>query len=227
MPRRVADRDVADRLRTLLDIGPNAITPTATHAGAETVRDYLADYTGRAFNTYGRNIPIAITSDDLIAVTMLSISINNARASLHPSAILALRDRSDRIEELLRQLPTDRALHTLNRDEADGWLSHTGSAHGLYRLLHDEAGIPRVAAHKLLARKRPLLIPVRDTKVEAALGLTSADNGCWWQAWWSALNTHPDIVAGLHAIGDAAEAPHLPLLRVADIVIWMRAMSSG
>ena len=75
--------------------------------------------------------------------------------------------------------------------------------------------------HKLVARKRLLLFPIRDTVVEGALGLNGPKD-LWWRPLWGALSSDDAMVSHLSAIRQLAETPHLSLLRVADIVIWLR-----
>lgn len=96
-----------------------------------------------------------------------------------------------------------------------------GPADALYEILRQEISLPRVATHKLLARKRPQLFPIRDSVVEEALGL-SGQNDPWWRPWWMALSTDDALVCHLHDIRHLAGTPQLSLLRVADIVIWLR-----
>lgn len=78
--------------------------------------------------------------------------------------------------------------------------------------------MPRVATHKLLARKRPHLIPIRDSVVETAL-LPGVDE--WWRPWWATLSDRPDLVVQLEELRAAAEAGDRSLLRLADIAVWM------
>ena len=67
------------RLHRALHLGHGHPEPGVTHsveAAADAVRSYTEDeYTGAAFDGFGENDPVKITSDDLIAVTMLSIQI--------------------------------------------------------------------------------------------------------------------------------------------------------
>lgn len=96
-----------------------------------------------------------------------------------------------------------------------------GAATELWNRL-GERGLDRltVARHKLLARKRPHLLPIYD---RVALKVLSAPERTWWEPWWKALAQNPDIVERLEELRREVDvASHLSLLRVADIVIWMR-----
>ena len=200
--------------------------PDAVEVATEAVRSYTKDdFTGAAFDRFGHNDPVGITSDDLIAVTMLSIHIRErSTSSLRPSSILALESLTDRITDLLSQVPADRELHTLAPDEFERWLGPGSPGDELYWLLRKGAAVPRVAVYKLLARKRLSLMPIRDTVVEKALR-QKADP--WWRPWWQTLSGDPDLVAHLGVIRQASGALHLSLLRVADIVVWMTHRPAG
>lgn len=194
--------------------------PDAVDLAVEAVRSYCSDgYTGAAFDTYGTNDCDRITSDDLIALSMLSIHIKeSSTSSLRPSSILTLESLEDRVTELLGAVPADRELHTLTPNEFDRWLGPGSPGDELYQLLRKEVSIPRVAVYKLLARKRLTLMPIRDTVVERALGRT---RGEWWRPWWQTLSADLEVVDRMDQIRRTAEASHLSLLRIADIVIWM------
>ena len=205
------------RLRS--ELGLDAAGPDAVERAAGLVRTYRTGYTGAAFDTYGRNDPVRITGDDLIAVSMLSIQIRDkSPAALRPTSILALDRLAGAVTELLAAVPADRDLHTLSEAEFDRWLGDGSAGEVLYWLLRKQAGIPPVAVYKLLARKRLALLPIRDSVVSKALGQTAK---LWWRPWWETLAGAPEIVARLQDIREASGSGHLSLLRVADIVIWM------
>ncbi len=200
-----------------LDIGD----PDAVQHAAQLVRSYGAgSYTGAAFDTYGHNDPVRIVPDDLIAMSMLSIQVREqSNAALRPTSILALDALSKRITELLADVPADRELHTLTPLEFERWLGPGSPGDQLYWLLRKDASIPRVAVYKLLSRKRLALLPIRDTVVERALR-QKADP--WWRPWWETLTGNPEVIAHLREVRQRSGAEHLSLLRVADIVVWMR-----
>jgi Family of unknown function (DUF6308) len=81
-----------------------------------------------------------------------------------------------------------------------------------------------VAAGKLLARKRPHLVPVYDSYIERVLGRTRT-HGTWWRDLWCRLNRDAALVSELKAVRKRAGAGHLSLLRTFDIMCWMLAGS--
>lgn len=178
------------------------------------------EFTGGSFESYGTNYPSTITADDLVAVSMLSIEIRlNSRSGITPVHAIALERRADEISELLSKVPHDIDLHTLDEDGYASILDQGGPAWSLYDLLRDKdvISLPNVATHKLLARKRPRLLPVFDSVIKRTLNPTGA-----WDTWWTALNTRPELVARLDEIRIEANASQLSLLRTADVAVWMQ-----
>lgn len=187
----------------------------------ERFREYFSGrYTGAAFETFGasRFDPYAITGDDLVAVTMLSIEIRRTtKSGITCEAATEIELASDLVGDLLRLIPIDRPLHTLSGPEFERWLGPGSPSDRLYARLK-EAGVHRVARYKLMARKRPHLFPIRDTIVEGALGMANSE--LWWRPWWEALAGDRSLVDDLAAIRKPPAAKDLSVLRTADIAVW-------
>ncbi len=204
------DRYAQDLLSVLDQIGDDA-------AAASLLNEYLAEFDGGHFETYGWNNPERITADDLVAVTMLSIGImRNTRAGITPSHAVALERESQAIGELLEQIPSELKLEDLIDTAYASVLGPDSAAWQLWDALL-RIDIPRVARHKLLARKRPALLPVRDSVVERQLNLGDAS----WRPWWTIMR-NDSVRERLDRIRSTAgsDADHLSLLRVADILLW-------
>ena len=80
-----------------------------------------------------------------------------------------------------------------------------------------------VLTSKLMARKRPHLVPIQDSIVLAELNATDRD---FWRMWWQAMQLtdsgHQPVRHYARKLRDSVPAAHeLSLLRVLDIVIWM------
>jgi hypothetical protein len=84
----------------------------------------------------------------------------------------------------------------------------------------DDKRIGPIRAGKLLARKRPHLIPVYDKRVREVLGRARPD-GPWWHDLRCQLITDSDLVRLLQAVRARACADHMSLLRVFDVMYWM------
>jgi len=191
-------------------------------AALDLVKNYLATATGRFFETYGlgETSPNRITSADLVAVTFLSMDVSpRTRSGFLPAHAIELAEHEGQISRLLESIPADLELHCVPPDRYDELLGPASAASRLFSLLTDILGEGRsVARHKLLARKRPGLIPVSDSKTRQQLW----GWGVWWRPWWEALTDDPKIVKQLGDIRQKAGTPaaHLSILRTADIIIW-------
>lgn len=172
--------------------------------------------------------PDRITPADLLAVTMLSMEVRRkSRSGIRTSDALAIENRDQEIRHLLTALPADRDLHSLSDQEFESWVGPESPAERLWGLLRRDIGMHRVATFKLLARKRPRLLPISDSRVRAILG--KSDNS--WESWYRALVGRPDIVNELRSLRDEFARIHPPahavsLLRIADICLWNSASAS-
>lgn len=95
-----------------------------------------------------------------------------------------------------------------------------GPAWALWDLPDGLHGIGWVTANKLIARKRPRLVPVYDTVVQDAL---RPGPNLVWDRLWHCLDGHVDIRDELASIrADAGGLEDISLLRILDVVVWMR-----
>jgi Family of unknown function (DUF6308) len=181
---------------------------------------YKEAFTGASFDGLGGGgdrdeVRDVVTAEDLVAVSMLSINFP-ARAALQ-----ILGPDSQEISNLLRQVPTELDLVDVDPDQ----LNNSWPAWQLWSLLMKVPGVGWVTANKLVARKRPRLLPVYDAVVRKQLGAP--------KNYWQALNH--DLRAddkGLHRQllrirQDAGIGNDISALRVFDIVTWMIGRHSG
>ncbi|NMM17236.1 MAG: hypothetical protein HHJ14_08915 [Cellulomonas sp.] len=171
-------------------------------------------FTGAHFERLGGGgdrpeVACEFTAEDLVAVTMLSVKVP-AEAALR---ILG-PDRS-RLSELLREIRSDRNLVDVDASEiAAGWVPWL-----LHDALSDLTGLGRTTVSKLIARKRPRLIPIYDREVNKVLAL---NKGPLWrqlavslQADGQALHQHLLALRDESGIGD-----DISPLRVLDVIVW-------
>lgn len=151
------------------------------------------------------------TADDIVAVSLLGVSIPPVAAL----DLLEPTDGGEYITGLLRTVPNHVDLW-----KADRAVVESGSAaEELWRHLDQIVGIGWVTAGKLLARKRPRLIPVFDRVVRDAL--MPKRSTLWWVSLWDALQDG-QIVARLEELRTAAGLDEkVSLLRVLDVSVWM------
>ncbi len=184
---------------------------------------YDRSYSGRWFDLLAdHDHPDEITARDLVAVTMLRVEVPP-----HTAAWI-LGPGRDEISSLLEQIPTDRTIW--EADEAE--LEDGAPASELWSRLQsgcwpddtDSNGVAWVTAAKLLAAKRPHLIPVYDSKVKEYLGVP---NGQFWLPLRDQLSTPEErlLISAAVSGGPSADSlgVELSLLRRIDIVLWMRA----
>lgn len=203
---------LSPRLSVLLD-------PAHIDDAAQVVRRYFAPrdeggFTGAHFERLGGGgdrpaIADAWTAEDLVAVSMLSVQIDGA------AALEILEARADQLGTLLRQIPTTIALADLAAsDLGESWLPRR-----LFRELMAIDGVGPTTAPKLLARKRPHLVPVYDTVVNRELSLVR-------ERLWEPLHAWLVVDGRAHEshlqrIRDRAEVPDISVLRIFDVLAWM------
>ena len=179
-------------------------------------------FTGAYFNPVDadRSDPNRFTAGDLYPLQCLAVNVPGK------AGIYILETHADDVNALLRQIPSDTALADVTREEYDELLGEESPAWKLWRRLRagDEGmtrwGMGPTRVSKLMARKRPHLIPIEDSVVNRVIG-SNAKNS--WHEWWTAL--HSDREA-LHSLADkvrsASGQPDLSTLRALDIVLWMK-----
>jgi hypothetical protein len=158
--------------------------------------------------------PDEITARDVVAVSMLGVQVPE-----RPARWL-LGDGREQVRALLEKVPNDVDVWT---PAADRLLAENGPLWELWDLLGEGSwptrraknGLGQTKRSKLLAAKRPRLVPVIDKIVEAQLG----NPPDYWQAFHEALADEP---LRLEIEGATQNAPaHVSLLRRLDVVVWM------
>jgi len=193
--------------------------------------DVRADYAGTTFATIMPNDAYDVTGADLHALSMLSIRVG-------PAATRRVLDDGPgraRLLDALGKVDPEVQLGKASVEDLE-------AAWNLYMVvkgvLADPAtkrqSDPWVTAAKLCARKRPHLLPVRDSKVRAVLGLESMRDGRLELQALGHLASDPDVIV---AIGQAVEAARArgtaegrecvfdaEPLRLIDAALWLHAM---
>lgn len=163
------------------------------------------DYTGPHFDRLRDAAhPNEITERDILAVSMLSVTIP-------PRVVIWLLSHEGRVRvgELLSQIPPDGDI----RSDGD-LLQGDGPALELWKVLAGFHDMGRTKTSKLLAAKRPHLIPVYDSVIERSLGPV-AD---YWDAYRFAL---ADSGAEPWVAATEAAPDHVSFLRRLDAALWM------
>jgi hypothetical protein len=159
-------------------------------------------FAGRTFDHLGQNPPNEIISDDLLAVTLLDVRWT-------PLAVRSLlSDQATEVRDLLSQIDSKTDLWAEEgADQLDASLP-------LWTLLDSLDNVGDTKASKLLARKRPRLIPITDSIVVSAVGTPGAT--------WPTLHfcfrdaNFREVVKKLGPID-----VDVSILRIFDVAIWM------
>ncbi len=192
------------------------------HRAVDMIRTYFDGhasgslrFTGAWFDSFAgggdrQDVASRFTAEDIVAVSMLSVNVP-ARA-----AIRILGYDADRLTSMLEEIPTD--LDLMDAEDRD--IGAESCASLLWKELRGLPGIGPVITSKLLARKRPRLIPIRDKVVLAELGHPGVG---YWRDLRAALRENDgDLAARLANIRDNAELAHeISVIRTFDILTWM------
>jgi hypothetical protein len=145
------------------------------------LRGYLDGFDGRFFEQpYDRHSPLRFTAADLLAVTALSVVVPS------DAAFWILRNEGpDSAQSLLAKIDSDHHIEDLSSEEFKVHLGEHSAAWELWDLLIQQPGIGSTIAGKLLAAKRPYLIPISDSYVKHILG---TDERHLWICMWTVLN---------------------------------------
>jgi hypothetical protein len=186
------------------------------HSAADLVHTYFfGGYTGARFNAFagGGDRPDTVdrfTADDLVAVSLLSVDIPG-RAALE---ILETRTRV--LNSLLQQIPYDISL----ADAEESLIRKESAAWKLWEDLVEIHQVGWVTASKLLARKRPHLLPVYDNVVKDAL--RPGPEGFWKSLHEELRRDKQALVGRLEMIrSQSGIGDDISLLRVFDVAVWM------
>jgi hypothetical protein len=157
-----------------------------------------------------------ITAEDLVAVQTLSVTVPA------PVALDILEGRLGvRLSGLLQAIPRDIDMVDAEEDV----VAYGSPADQAWSLLCEQYGVNWVIAGKILARKRPRLLPVYDRVVRCAVGRPPS----FWLALHAALREDD---AALHRrlleLRQVAGVPEtVSALRVCDVAVWMSHRAVG
>lgn len=216
MPRRRRqDLDVARLTRIFED--DQACGALRLYFGVGLGRKELPPFTGGRFELLDgggdrADICNRFTASDIISIEMLSVQV---------PAVVALDLLEGALGEeaavFLEQIPASVPLWA---NEAEELIKDGGPADSVWRLLESQDGVGWVTAGKLLARKRPSLIPVYDDVVRCAFDRPKKI--------WTALRDvlRQDDGSFRAVLEDLIRRAGIPAeitpLRALDVALWMR-----
>jgi len=181
-------------------------------------------FSGSLFDSIGGggdrpDIEDQITREDVLAVTAVNAPVPAAVASL-----LLTQPASGRLVTWLRRLPTDIDLW----DAEDDTLATATKAWDEIRTIYEDGTSSGAdvgfAANKLLARKRPRLIPLYDEKVRGVVHL--AEGASWWFSLRDAMRVDGEdneVRFRVCAAMREADVGYVSVLRGLDVILWSYA----
>lgn len=194
------ESQIASKIRELVS------APSAARL-VELYYDPDRPFAGRTFDQLGGGPlvePNRFTEADLLAVSLLDVPFppKAVRRLLGDEALIATLSR------LLGEVPADVDLWDIERAALE-------AADMAWDQLVRLKGVGPVRAGKLLARKRPRVIPIWDDVVEATVGETHGD-------WWSVLGRCLREELGLRArVEELRPDTSVSTIRTLDVLIWM------
>ncbi|WP_066641337.1 DUF6308 family protein [Serinicoccus hydrothermalis] len=193
---------------------PDILTPHRLEDALQHLTDYFTAtaYTGSYFERLGgggdrQDIADSITTDDLVALSMLSVPVSGRAAR-------QLLEDPSQVEQLLADIPRSA---NITRSHDRWLLEEGGPARDLWGALRRLPAFGPVRTSKLLARKRPHLIPVYDEVVRQQFG--AQDSRGQWAA-FSNMFRDAEFVDHLTRLRGAAGLSDISLLRIADVIVW-------
>lgn len=199
---------------------PELIVQTRTDVAVDLLQRYYAvdgetpRFTGSRFESMASlsDDPNALGPADFVAVSMLSVNVPAA------AAIRLLGPDAAGVSELLKQIPSD--LDIIDADpQLFSGVSPLGRLWDLLRKTRD--GLGPTTASKLLAAKRPRLVPIWDSFVEQATGLGPL--GSWWKFQYVLNDDQRYVWKWLGELRRlASNVPEsVSELRILDVLLWM------
>ena len=177
---------------------------------ADLVREYYDTgknprFAGDSFDSLGRpsnpDDRFRFTTEDVLSLCMLDIRP-------HPDAIRRLT--SGELDTCLRDLPFGRPIWETTDSDRDAMSNAWSSL-----IILDNFG--RTATSKILSRKRPELVPIRDSVIERVLGIGDRP---WWKPLGDVLRDET-LRASIDSLWGGPEDKKPSTLRLLDVAAWM------
>lgn len=165
--------------------------------------DEAGPFAGSTFDLVGVNDPWRFTTDDLLAVSFLDTPIR-------ASAWRAMERQAQGIVGLLLGIDPDICLWELE-GRSDSYVA----ADSLWSLLLNIHGMGVTRVSKLMARKRPQLIPILDSRVREFFGDTKG----FWLSLGRVLQDD-DLRRRVRSLAPNFSEAELSTLRILDVAVW-------
>ncbi|MFD3452906.1 DUF6308 family protein [Streptomyces sp. NPDC058691] len=196
---------------------PRSEEDLARYFGTANPDDQFSAFTGGDFEKLGgggdnEDVADRFTAQDIVAVSMLGVHVPGRAAR-----DLLQGRLGEALSAQLRSIPAQTDLVEAPLGDVD----HGSAAERAWKLLvaPENKGVNWVIASKLLARKRPRLLPVYDQVVKCALHWPGTS---FWVPLRSELQANGRVLHNRLKRMGAALPTEVSPLRVLDVVLWMR-----
>lgn len=218
LPAILTDKDQIGEAVTLL----HAYFNEPTRSGLPRTGSRFDSWRGGGDRPESVNV---LTEDDIVAVSFLGMRVTGE------AAFGLLDTHRENITELLKEIPHDTDLADVSPSDINRFIgSGRSEASQLWSIFTNAEGtkwdIGATKASKLLARKRPRLIPIYDSVIDRVTGLGGTARKQWTD--WHEVLTETDLpqhLDNIRALSGISET--ISQLRVMDVVLWMHGMKHG
>ncbi|KRE77784.1 MULTISPECIES: DUF6308 family protein [Micrococcaceae] len=194
----------------------------STKTGLLSTGSYFDEWANRGDNPKVRD---RITDSDAVAVSMLSVKVP-------AQAIIGLQEEllAGKIRDLLADIPTDVKMSDLTVAEAEATLGEGSPPWLLWQELRRTPktrwDVGATTASKIMARKRPHLIPIWDKVIGAVVGKDTSEGQ--WLNWHNLFMEDPDLAGRLGRIHklSTVQTP-ISELRIIDAILWRYGKDHG
>lgn len=171
-------------------------------------------FSGASFETLeaARSPANEFTGSDFYALACLAVDVPIV------AGLDILGARAEEINGLLAQIPNT-PIGSLSKEEFNQHLGSDSPAMKLWKILIGYHKIGATRASKLMARKRPHLIPIRDSVIRRVADYSRKDDD--WTLWWEALTEDNELESRAQELRDSINRPDLSTLRALDVILWM------
>jgi hypothetical protein len=174
-------------------------------------------FSGRRFESLGLDSQQPPDYDRFTAADLLAVQCLSVTVPIEVALDLLEGGLGQEIGGLLSRIPADVCLGT---EDARPLVQDGREADKAWHLLKAQDDVGWVSSGKLLARKRPHLIPVWDNVVRCAFG---RPDGAWLRLDDLLRAREGMILRQLGEMHAKAEVPaEVSLIRILDVVFWMR-----
>jgi Family of unknown function (DUF6308) len=181
-------------------------------AATDDLTDYFTRYTGRWFEYFSaQSDQLHLNANDLCACAALSVELDG-------ETVDGLMSKAGEFDALLARSPA----RDVTLWQVDPTSDSYGALSDLYVLVREVKGMGVARTSKLIACKRPHLVPIRDSVVDSLLNAGTE----WWSPWRDVVSS-PELVSLVEDLSPPVVPAGTSILRRLDVMLWMYGKNPG